>query len=232
MGGTARRRPQSRSRSTRRRFGFLNLFGFNTDAYDISDQDRGTSTSTTSSRSSSRSHSSAGTASDDGRERDRASSTTTQPQDTGTDNRSGDAIADAVQSSSAAATAPVVPAVSHHPANAELQTSNSQPQLGISGTHPHPDFNDVAGADFEGTQAGDSVSVSPEHPGGLPIVSACKNEHSTSGSLIRTCPIPERLQIQLREQESVDQGSLSMTPWSASTTADSPRMQPEARARR
>ncbi|KAJ2806792.1 rim15, signal transduction response regulator [Coemansia guatemalensis] len=236
MGSAARRRPQSRSRSKMRRFGFLNLFGFNTDACDVGSEGgsalNSTASSRSSSRSCSRSHSSSeGAASNDGRGRDRSSSTTAQPQGAGKDIVSGDAIADDAVQSSPAATAAVLDA-NYDPANVELQTSSSRLHLDVSGTRPHPDSNVTVGAGVDGARAGGSEFAQPVHPDGLPITPAREKEYASSGSQIRTCPIPERLQMQLREQEAAEYGSLSTTPWSASTTTESPRIQPEARARR
>ncbi|KAJ2082314.1 rim15, signal transduction response regulator [Coemansia sp. RSA 988] len=150
----------------------------------------------------------------------------------GIDNGSGDAITDAVQSSPAAATAAAVPDANHHPANVELQSSDSQLQLDVSGIRPHPDGNAIVDVDNDKTRAVGPEFAQPAYSGGLPVAPVREKENDASSSQIRTCPIPERLQMQFRDQETSDYGSLSTTPWSASTTAESPRMQPEARARR
>ncbi|KAJ2358577.1 rim15, signal transduction response regulator [Coemansia sp. RSA 2618] len=211
MGSTAPKQSRGRSRQKRRRFGFLNLFGFSGDAYEAEGNDDGSSESsnhTRSERSGSRSSSET-----DGRDHGLCDSTAQPP----------DAPSEPAEDKGA----------SMRDANAVISSSGGVAGKGDSVT---TDVSVSARPINFGRQ-----SISNEHaaayadssgPGHFAAITPTRRQGLADGTQIRTCPIPERLRLQLKEQASGLGDSGSPTSLSASTATESPRMIPEAKARR
>ncbi|KAJ2370212.1 rim15, signal transduction response regulator [Coemansia sp. RSA 2610] len=244
MGSTAPKHPRGRSRQKRRRFGFLNLFGFSGDAYEAEDAD-------STSLDNSRSHS----------ERSRSTSRSRNSSDSsgsgsGKDHGIGDGTAQPPGAPSGPINAatpkgPAAAANKHDDVSAVIPSSSgaageripvsssasaiSQPisfglQVGSQRQQPG-----ASALDAHGRSGSDNAAPARSVPGHFAAISpAHRIEPSDSGSQIRTCPIPERLRLQLRDPVpgQSDTNSPASASYSVSTVADSPRMIPEIRPRR
>ncbi|KAJ2560207.1 hypothetical protein GGH95_004872, partial [Coemansia sp. RSA 1836] len=235
--------PRGRSQSRRRRFGFFNLFGFATDA----------SSASTKSNSSRRSHNdgsgssgSSRNSSENAREHraeersqdDIADSSTPSPEcppskeATARQQQSSDVLARGKPSEVAGAS----PLARATVATAPSICSRAAPQpinIHSYDTSDRPLYH-AKSAGSPGDSMGASLDIGDHYPSSM---SASASSFSAMrvrapnhpGSQIRTCPIPERLRLQLRDasaHDSTDSSSPTITAssYSAQTPTDSPRI--------
>ncbi|KAJ2455015.1 rim15, signal transduction response regulator [Coemansia sp. RSA 2336] len=212
---------RGRSRQKRRRFGFLNLFGFSGDSYEAEADD------IASPAGSPRSHS---------RQSPKSSRSSSR-------SRKGDnshAIADHDHQDSSAQ--PVEESSEPTAAvDSGLDAPNNQPNAVISSSPAKMTYTtcnvSASSRPISGVLQGSSNPQQEEQPiaGHFATITPMRRPELTGASpQIRTCPIPERLRLQIRDSTAGISDSYSPTAGSvsASTAIESPRAIPDGRPRR
>ncbi|KAJ2502968.1 rim15, signal transduction response regulator [Coemansia sp. RSA 1972] len=211
MSGTRGPKPQrNRSRQKRRRFGFLNLFGFSGDTYDDSNDDGSSESSSRSQRQQSSSRNSS--------DRDHGDDSTAQPPEAPSEpvaNKEASTV-----DGNAVIEMPSLGAANNRMlANTDVSAMPRPISIGLHASTEHASTSGLGSSKATARIAGHFAPVSPVRG-------------RADSAQIRTCPIPERLRLQLKDQTHGAGDSSSPTLYSASTATESPRMIPEPRSRR
>ncbi|KAJ2667027.1 rim15, signal transduction response regulator [Coemansia sp. RSA 1199] len=211
MSGTRGPKPQrNRSRHKRRRFGFLNLFGFSGDTYDESNDDGSSESSSRSQRQQSSSRNSS--------DRDHGDDSTAQPPEAPSEpvaNKEASTV-----DANAVIELPSLGAANNRMfANTDVSAMPRPISIGLHASTEHASTSGLGSSKATARIAEHFAPVSPVRG-------------RADSAQIRTCPIPERLRLQLKDQTHGVGDSSSPTLYSASTVTESPRMIPEPRSRR